>query len=135
MKSVSGNNASHQVPLTAHVLIAMEETSGVLQGKSKQFVSSGRSRAISYLERNLPTLTDAYELAITTYALALAKSPMSDIAYGMMKAAASVSGGGMNYWGRTEIKTNRYSKQECLILFLILIMHMDSICSPSKGSL
>lgn len=77
------------------------------QGKSKQFASSGKARAMLYLERNLPSVTDAYELAITTYALALAKSSLADIAYGKMKAAASVSGGGMNYWGRTEIKTNR----------------------------
>ena len=62
---------------------------------------------MSYLERNLPTLTDAYELAITTYALSLAKSSLADIAYGKMNAAANSSGGGMDYWGRTEIKTNK----------------------------
>lgn len=61
---------------------------------------------MSYLERNLRETTDAYELCMVTYALALAKSSVADLAYGRMMRAASESGG-MVYWGRTEITTNR----------------------------
>jgi len=43
------------------------------------FLSSAKQRALGYLERNLPEIKDGYELAITAYALALAKSSEADL--------------------------------------------------------
>ena len=46
----------------------------MLQGNAKQYSSTGRQRAVSYLERNLPLITsDAYALSIACHALALSK--------------------------------------------------------------
>ena len=70
------------------------------------YLSSAKQRALGYLERNLPELTDGYEIAITAYALALAKSSEADLAYGKLLAAARETDG-LVYWGRSTITTNR----------------------------
>ena len=72
----------------------------------KKFASSARQKAVIYLERNLPSITDGFDLAITTYALALAKSSRADIAFGQMMRASREEDS-MTYWGRTPITTNR----------------------------
>jgi len=64
-----------------------------LQGDQKKFSAAARQRAVRYLERNLPKITDHYELAITAYALALAGSAESDLAYGQLRAIAREEGG------------------------------------------
>ena len=81
------------ISLTAHVLISLEVTAPNLQGDQKKFSASSRQRAVRYLERNLPKITDHYELAITAYALALAGSSESDLAYGQLRAIAREEGG------------------------------------------
>jgi len=53
-----------------------------------------------------PELTDGYEIAITAYALALAKSSEADLAYGKLLAAAKETDG-LVYWSRSIIVTNR----------------------------
>ena len=77
----------------------------ILQGEQKKFSASARQRAIKYLERNLPKIKDPYELAITTYALAVTGSAEADFAYSLLKAIQKEEGG-MVYWGRSDIKTN-----------------------------
>ena len=77
----------------------------MMQGEQKKFSASARQRAIKYLERNLPKIKDPYELAITTYALAVTGSAEADLAYGHLKALQKEVGG-MVYWGRSDIKTN-----------------------------
>ena len=81
------------ISLTAHVLISLEVTAPNLQGEQKKFSASARQRAVRYLERNLPKITDHYELAITAYALATSGSAESDLAYGQLRAIAREEGG------------------------------------------
>ena len=81
------------ISLTAHVLISLESTAPNLQGEQKKFSASARQRAVRYLERNLPKITDHYELAITAYALSMAGSAESDLAYGQLRAIAREEGG------------------------------------------
>jgi hypothetical protein len=76
--------------------ISLEVTAPNLQGDQKKFSASARQRAVRYLERNLPKITDHYELAITAYALALAGSAESDLAYGQLRAIAREEGGEWN---------------------------------------
>ncbi len=73
--------------------ISLEVTAPNLQGDQKKFSAAARQRAVRYLERNLPKITDHYELAITAYALALAGSAESDLAYGQLRAIAREEGG------------------------------------------
>ncbi len=93
------------ISLTAHVLISLEVTAPNLQGDQKKYSAAARQRAVRYLERQLPKIHDAYELAITAYALAITGSAETDLAYGRLTQARREEGG-MVYWGRTSIKTN-----------------------------
>ncbi len=56
------------------------------------------AKAITYLENNLPTINDAYTLAITSYALELAKSGQATTAYNQLLKLAKQGDGG-TYWG------------------------------------
>ncbi|TRY72565.1 hypothetical protein TCAL_06513 [Tigriopus californicus] len=106
MTPIVNQNVSIHAPLTALVLIMLEDTSSIVQGNGKQYSASARQRATLYLERNLPLITDGYAIAIVTYALALSKSAMADVAFGHMMQAARQEDS-MIYWGRTPIRTNR----------------------------
>jgi len=97
---------NRNISLTAHVLIALTETADKLQGDVKRYSSTGRQRAIKYLERYLPKISDPYDLAITAYALALSKSSEADAAYGKLLNKKWDKGGRV-YWSRKEIITNR----------------------------
>ena len=50
------------------------------------------TRSIQYLEMELPSMTDPYELAITAYALSLAKSVQATTAMQMLQNLATVEG-------------------------------------------
>ena len=76
------------------------------QGDQKKFSAAARQRAVKYLERNLPKMKDSYELAIVAYALAVSGSAKSDLAYRALKGAMKEEGG-MIYWSRSKIETNK----------------------------
>jgi CD109 antigen len=99
-------NVLRNISLTAHVLISLEVTAKNLQGDQKKFSAAARQRAIRYLERNLPKINDEYEIAVVAYALAVTGSAKSDLAYRKLKGATREEGG-MIYWSRSPIKTNR----------------------------
>lgn len=103
---IDPNDETSHVTLTAHVLIGLEEASQNLQGSHKLYVATAKQRGLTYLERMLPQIRDAYQLAIVTYALALLKSSEADIAFGRL-LAASLEEDGMVYWSPTPIKINR----------------------------
>ena len=105
-KVMENSNNNRNISLTAHVLIALVKTAPMLQGDVKKFSSTGRQRAMRYLERYVPKLTDPYDLAITAYALALAKSSESDAAYGKLLKNMR-SKGGKAYWARADIEVNK----------------------------
>ena len=94
------------ISLTAHVLIALQETAPKLYGDIKKYSSSSRQRAIRFLEKNLPKITDPYDLAIVAYALGLSRSAEADAAYGRLLSMKREESG-MVYWSPTQINTNR----------------------------
>lgn len=61
---------------------------------------------MSYLERKLPNIIDGYDISITTFALAMAKSSLADLAYKKL-LQSGIKEGGLFYWGRSKIITNR----------------------------
>ena len=117
---------NRNISLTAHVLIALVKTAPMLQvshvnlifvpvavmtliiaqGEVKKYGSTGRQRAMKYLERYLAKLTDPYDLAITAYALAISKSSESDAAYGKLLKNMR-SKGGRAYWAKSDIDVNK----------------------------
>ena len=72
----------------------------------QQYCSTGRQRAIKYLERNVFRITDPYEVAIITYALAKSRSPEADMAMNKLMALKRDEGSFV-YWSRTKINFNR----------------------------
>ena len=99
------NEKSH-ILLTAHVLIAIEEVMQNLQGNQRLHAATAKQRGLTYLEKCLPEISDEYELSIVTYALALMKSPQSDIAFGQLMAKFREEDGKV-YWSPTPINANR----------------------------
>ena len=99
-------NTYRNISLTAHVLISLKQTAQNLQGDQKKFSAAARQRAVSYLERNLRKINDAYEMAIVAYALALSGSAEADLAYKDL-LSMNKTDGGMVYWSRNDITTNR----------------------------
>ena len=106
-KGMDGNRTEgmKNISLTAHVLITLQETADILQGKVKRYSAEARQRAVAYLEKSLSKISDPYDLAITAYALALSRSSEADLAFGkllLMKREES----GMAYWSPTKIYYN-----------------------------
>uniref|UniRef100_A0A8C7FI43 Complement C3 n=1 Tax=Oncorhynchus kisutch TaxID=8019 RepID=A0A8C7FI43_ONCKI len=66
----SDNDAS----MTAFVLIAMQEASSVCE-QSVNSLPGSMAKAVAYLEKRLPHLTNPYAVAMTSYALANAGKP------------------------------------------------------------
>lgn len=83
MGGLKGKNA-----LTAYVAIALMEAG--------ETATAGK--AIDFLEEKLDEIDDAYTLAVTAYALELAKSNRSDDAYQMLMEMAQEDENGL-YWG------------------------------------
>ena len=124
--SMYASNYSAHAALTAHVLIAMDDAAPLLTGHIKvivtftspsesftnkffllqQYCSTGRQRAIKFLERNVFRITDPYEVAIITYALAKSRSPEADMAMSKLMALKRDEGSFV-YWSRTKINPNR----------------------------
>jgi len=74
--------------LTAYVAIALMEAGE----------KAGSGKAISYLEGKVGGMTDAYAVAITTYALELANSPKKGDAYNKLMSLAKEDESGL-HWG------------------------------------
>ena len=92
------------ISLTAHVVIALS-TIRDLPGELGPRVAVARSKAISWLDRNLNLLDrngDPYEVAIVAYAMMLAKSTSAEAAFGILRRHAREEGGYV-YWGREAV--------------------------------
>ncbi len=74
--------------LTAYTAIALLESGE----------TAGSRRAVAYLEGKLGGMTDPYAVAITTYALEMAKSPKAGDAYKQLMALAKEDENGL-HWG------------------------------------
>ena len=104
-KPMAKDDKAGHIALTAHVLISLVESGDHMFGETKKFSSTARLRARRYLERNLPDITNPYDLAIVAYALVMSQSPEADAAYGRLLQMRREESG-MVYWSPTPIKTN-----------------------------
>jgi CD109 antigen len=75
--------------LTAYVAVALQEA-----GRDR-----AASSAIRYLEGQLGEMNDSYTMAITSYAMELADSPVKNDAYDELMSMAKVDDNGALYWG------------------------------------
>lgn len=88
--------------LTAFVLIALLENNE--NGNAlKQKINIAAAKAQAYLEVHVPTLTNDYVLAITTYALKLAGSNMFPTAFSKLNSRAIVKDG-LKHWHKIQTK-------------------------------
>jgi CD109 antigen len=83
---LKGNQA-----LTAYLAVALQESGDKI----------GAGKAIAYLEKNLDGMSDPYTLALTSYALELAKSGQAGKASDMLVKLAKQDENGL-YWGELE---------------------------------
>ncbi|MGI5835835.1 MAG: alpha-2-macroglobulin family protein [Chloroflexota bacterium] len=74
--------------LTAYVAVALHEAGD----------QAAAAKAVKYLEGTIDSTNDAYGVALTTYALELAKSPRAGDAYNKLMALARENDEGL-YWG------------------------------------
>ncbi len=84
--------------LTAYIAVALLEA-----GRDR-----AASSAIRYLEGQLAEINDAYTMAITSYALELADSSMSDDAYDKLMSMGKVDDNGALYWGEDRLPVEPY---------------------------
>ena len=100
-------DGKRNISLTAHVLISLHEIAPRLEGEAKKYCSTSRQRAIKYLERNLPKIKNAYDMAITAYALAISGSSEANAAHGKLMQMKHPGG----YWSPTKIEPNRFRNE------------------------
>ncbi|XP_064609177.1 LOW QUALITY PROTEIN: CD109 antigen-like [Liolophura sinensis] len=101
-KNMQGGSASGPA-LTSFVLIALMENND-LGDSTEQRIQTAAVKARGYLEAKLPTMTNEYSLAITTYALVLAQSTMAGTALHKLNARAINKDGTRHWEVREEIK-------------------------------
>jgi hypothetical protein len=68
------------IALTAHVLITLSECLEILEGSARSVAIEATLSAVRFLESNIYSVTDPYQLAISSYALTLAKSSERELA-------------------------------------------------------
>lgn len=89
-KNMQGGSAQGEA-LTAYVLIALAETESnfkALEPADKLTLQASITRARVYLEQQLSNLTDAYDVAIVSYALHLTDSASHDAAFERLRGLA-----------------------------------------------
>ena len=119
------------ISLTAHVVIALTVIRD-LPGELGPRVAVSRSRAISWLDRNLNLLDrngDPYKVAIVTYAMMSAKSTSAEAAFGLLRRHAREDGGYI-YWGREPVPfpaAQRFENQRPFLLPRFLLNAFDQL--------
>ncbi|XP_053399009.1 CD109 antigen-like isoform X3 [Mercenaria mercenaria] len=104
-KDMQGGSASG-LGLTAFVLISLLENND-LGGSIQQRINKAVTMATGYVESQLSTTSDDYALAISSYALRLAKSSHADAAYTKLNNDAIVKGG-MRHWHKAQTSTSSH---------------------------
>lgn len=93
------------IPVTAHVVITFATTQR-LTGDAKIQSDIARDKAARYLGSKVPFITDPFQMAITAYALQLAKHKDRDEAY--IKLQSMRRRDEHMYWSAKEIEPNPY---------------------------
>lgn len=73
-----------EIALTALVVVTLSETLEFVAGSMRTASAIAIQRAVKYLEKSLNSLTDIYQLSITTYALTLVMSGEMEYAYTLL---------------------------------------------------
>ncbi|KAK7085756.1 hypothetical protein SK128_008452, partial [Halocaridina rubra] len=94
------------ISLTAHCLLALEQTINSLQGSVRSQANTARSRSVRYLEKELKHLRDPYEVAIVSYALSEADSSEKEAAFNTLDRIKREENG-LVYWSRESVETNK----------------------------
>ncbi|KAL4240835.1 hypothetical protein ACF0H5_001623 [Mactra antiquata] len=102
-KAMQGGSIGGKTSLTAYVLIALLEARAV-EGVAAR-ISNVQSNAITYLEGQISQMNDVYDLAICSYALALAGSSQADLVWNKLDAKAK-TGAGTKYWEKSSQTTD-----------------------------
>ncbi|XP_060581969.1 CD109 antigen-like isoform X2 [Ruditapes philippinarum] len=98
-KAMQGGSTSGNVTLTAYVMISLLEAR-VVKGVAKK-ISMVQTKALSYLENEVPTLTDVYDLSIVGYALQLAQSSQASLVWTKLDAKAKTEAG-TKHWEKVK---------------------------------
>ncbi|XP_060581140.1 CD109 antigen-like isoform X3 [Ruditapes philippinarum] len=105
-KDMQGGSASG-LGLTAFVLISLLENND-LGGSIQQRINNAVTKATGYVESQLSTTTDDYALAISSFALRLAKSSSADTAYAKLNNDAIVKDG-MRHWHKAQTSSSSHN--------------------------
>ncbi|XP_055919076.1 CD109 antigen-like [Eupeodes corollae] len=100
------NIANRNISLTAHVLITLATVKD-LSGSLGARVVLAQQRALYWIERNMQLLaetSEAYDVALTAYALQLCKAPTAEHAFAILRKHAKTIGEYM-YWGRDDLSS------------------------------
>ncbi|XP_069981512.1 CD109 antigen [Penaeus vannamei] len=93
------------VSLTAQVVLALVNVLPGLQGTLRGSANSARDRAVGYLERELESLHDPYDVALVSWALTKADSEQKEVAYNMLHRRRREEGNKI-YWSREPVDFN-----------------------------
>ncbi|XP_053399007.1 CD109 antigen-like [Mercenaria mercenaria] len=105
-KDMQGGGSASGLGLTAFVLISLLENTD-LGGVFEQAIIKAVTMATGYVESQLSTTSDDYALAISSYALRLAKSSHADAAFTKLNNDAIVKGG-MRHWHKAQTSTSSH---------------------------
>ena len=81
--NISGTYQQLNLSLTAQVLIALQANLDI-RGTPARFITGAINRGKMWLERHFRSITDAFDMAIVTYALHLTNSAEQDSAFAML---------------------------------------------------
>ncbi|PNF42789.1 hypothetical protein B7P43_G13621 [Cryptotermes secundus] len=105
------------ITLTAHILITIHEVMQMVQGSTRTDAAKASIKAVRYLEHQLSSMTDPYEIAITAYALTLCDSIEKEFAFSLLHSKRLEVADGLQYWSRVPVPGNtiRYENQRPFI--------------------
>ncbi|XP_069194402.1 CD109 antigen isoform X2 [Procambarus clarkii] len=93
------------VSLTAHVVLALVAIFPGLHGNVRSKASIAKASAVAYLERELETLHDPYDVALVAWALTKADSTKKEAAFNLLDSMKR-SEGSKIYWSREPVSFN-----------------------------
>jgi len=89
------------VPLTAYVLLAF------LENKAQSRHGDSMNKAVDFLVKELPSIRDAYSLALVTYALHLAENPSRNAAFDMLQTKADNTNKEFLFWAKSRAEGDK----------------------------
>ncbi|KAF6214650.1 hypothetical protein GE061_009393 [Apolygus lucorum] len=107
----SDHTPDSRVAMTAHVLIALNECSVLVEGHTRNRVVESILSGIKYLEAKLNIIVDTRVLAIAVWALNLGKSDRLQTAMNLLINRTRTNTDGLPYWSPVEIPSPPLKKE------------------------